>query len=130
MPHLTLEYSENLNSTGLIGPLVARLAETMRRRPDVFPLGGIRVRAICTSLYSIADEKPENAFVHGILKIGAGRDEATKTSVCNEVFDTMKAHMSFEFDARPLALSLELTELPEKLSLKANSIHTRLSRGV
>ncbi|MGE8472131.1 MAG: 5-carboxymethyl-2-hydroxymuconate isomerase, partial [Paraburkholderia hospita] len=50
MPHLTLEYSANLTNEGSIGTLCRKLAQCLdaQRENDqrVYPLGGIRVRAV------------------------------------------------------------------------------------
>ena len=80
MAHLTIEYSANLRAGGDLGGLCARLAACLAAQRDgaavVFPVGGIRVRAIPCEDYCIADGAPDAAFVHAILKLGAGRSAA------------------------------------------------------
>src|SRR5690606_2330976 len=59
MPHLTLEYSANLQDEGGLGPLCTKLARCLAGwQADgkaVYPIGGIRVRALCTQDYCIGD---------------------------------------------------------------------------
>jgi hypothetical protein len=79
---LTLEYSANLADEASIGQLCTSLAACLdaQRENDqrVFPLGGIRVRALRCEQYCIADGRPDAAFLHANLKIAAGRSDAAK----------------------------------------------------
>ena len=43
----------------------------------VFPLAGIRCRALPRDSYRVADGHPDNGFVHVELRVGAGRDVST-----------------------------------------------------
>jgi 5-carboxymethyl-2-hydroxymuconate isomerase len=128
--HLTLEYSGNLRGVGNFAPLCGKLAKFMVGfRPEshtVFPPGGVRIRAIPCDDYAIADGSVENAaFVHGILKIGAGRSEAIKQAVSAGLFALLKEHFAAEFSQRGLALSLEMLEFSETGTLKHNNLHSR-----
>ena len=127
---MTLEYSANLQGDGQLGALCRKLAQFMSGlRVDgaaVFPPGGVRVRAIACEEYCIADGTASDAaFVHAILKIGAGRSDAAKQATCTGLFDIMKAHFAEQFAAQGLALSLELNEFSEAGTLKHNNLHAR-----
>jgi 5-carboxymethyl-2-hydroxymuconate isomerase len=133
MSHMTLEYSANLRDTGQFGELCRALArfmvETRGEGKEVFPAGGVRVRAIPCDDYCIADGSiADAAFVHANLKIGAGRSPAVKQGVCDGLFDIMKAHFAEQFARRGLALSLELNEFSEAGTLKHNNLHARLKK--
>ena len=57
MPHFTIEYSANLDSR----LDMAEVVEVVRKaaiETGIFPLGGIRVRAIKCEHYAIADGNP------------------------------------------------------------------------
>ena len=128
MPHLTLEYSANLSEPGHIEKLCSQLAtclaEIMEDGLNVYPLGGIRVRAIPCAVYNVANDRVENAaFMHASLKIGAGRSEAVKTATGNALFDVIKQHFSLAFSNRGLALSLEIGEFSEAGTWKHNNLH-------
>jgi 5-carboxymethyl-2-hydroxymuconate isomerase len=134
MSHMTLEYSANLRSDGDLQGLCTQLSRFMVdvRAEDkvVFPPGGVRVRAICCEEFCIADGSlVDAAFVHAILKIGAGRSEPTKQAVIGGLFDIMKAHFAGLFASRGLALSLEFTEFSEAGTLKHNNLHARFKKA-
>lgn len=125
MPHLILDHSLNLadrvDMQGLCDTLRDAMVET-----GVFPLGGIRVRALPCATYSIADGDPAYAYLHMTLRIGSGRDEATRLRVAKTLSSVAEAFITPKFDG-PFALSLELSELDPVTSLRpVNSIHTHL----
>lgn len=131
MPHLTLEYSNNLADEDSIALLCRKLARSLdaQREGDqrVFPLGGIRVRALRCDAFCIADGRIEDAaFLHGNLKIGAGRSEAAKQAAGDALFDIIRQHFAEAFDRQGLALSLELNEFSEAGTWKHNNLHARL----
>ncbi|WP_109479239.1 5-carboxymethyl-2-hydroxymuconate Delta-isomerase [Paraburkholderia sp. C35] len=130
MPHLTLEYSANLADEKSIAMLCRKLAQCLdaQRENDqrVFPLGGIRVRALRCEQFFIADGNPEAAFLHANLKIGAGRSEHAKQATGDALFDIIKQHFADAFDRHGLALSLEINEFSEAGTWKHNNLHARL----
>ncbi|HEY4802119.1 MAG TPA: 5-carboxymethyl-2-hydroxymuconate Delta-isomerase [Paraburkholderia sp.] len=131
MPHLTLEYSANLADASSIGQLCETLAHVLDAQRDetgarVYPRGGIRTRALRCDQFFVADGNPGNAFVHGCLKIGAGRSQAVRKATGDALFDAMKQHFAQDFAARGLALSLEIVEFSEEGAWKHNNLHARL----
>ena len=130
MPHLTLEYSANLCDAQRIGQLCDTLAQCLdaQRENDqkVYPLGGIRVRALRCEQYRIADGRPDAAFLHANLKIAAGRSEAVKKATGDALFALIKQHFAAEFEHQGLALSLEINEFSEAGTWKHNNLHARL----
>ncbi|MCX4177396.1 MULTISPECIES: 5-carboxymethyl-2-hydroxymuconate Delta-isomerase [Paraburkholderia] len=130
MPHLTLEYSANLADEASIGQLCTSLAACLDAQRDndqrVFPLGGIRVRALRCDQYCIADGRPDAAFLHANLKIAAGRSDATKKATGDALFEAIKQHFAAEFEKQGLALSLEINEFSESGTWKHNNLHARL----
>ncbi|ACD20164.1 5-carboxymethyl-2-hydroxymuconate Delta-isomerase [Paraburkholderia phytofirmans] len=130
MPHLTLEYSANLAGAESIGQLCQALAQCLEaQREDeqrIYPLGGIRVRALRCEQYCIADGRADAAFLHANLKIGAGRSEAAKKATGEALFALIKQHFAAEFERHGLALSLEINEFSEAGTWKHNNLHARL----
>ena len=126
MPHFIVEYSANIrdeiDSVRLFHKLRDAAVET-----GVFPLGGIRFRAVCCEEYLVADGDPENAFVHMTAKIGHGRPLDVRRGAAERLFKVMTDHLQPLFDSRPLAISFELAELHPDLSFKQNNIHQRLN---
>ena len=130
MPHLTLEYSANLADGESIGRLCNTLAECLAAQRDqeksVYPIGGIRVRALRCEHYCIADGRADAAFLHANLKIAAGRSDAIKKATGDALFALIKQHFAADFEQRGLALSLELNEFSEAGTWKHNNLHARL----
>ena len=125
MPHLIIEYTDNLSPHIQIKELLKKSGEVLSSFPDVYPIGGIRVRAIQLTDYWIADGAEDDAFVHMTLKIGAGRTDKKKKETCDQLFQALQEHMQELFDSRNLALSLELSEFSESGTYKKNNIHKR-----
>ena len=123
MPHLTLEYSANLHRAGRFKQLCHDLADVLLAQ-GVYPIGGIRVRALACEDYCVGDGSLGDAgFVHGTLKIGAGRGDAVKQKTLDELFAVMKNHFTVQFAQHGLALSLALYEFSEVGALKHNNLH-------
>jgi 5-carboxymethyl-2-hydroxymuconate isomerase len=126
MPHVIVEYSANLVGAVEIRPLLQALHEAAIKT-GVFPAGGVRTRAERRDEYIVADGRPEAAFVHVMLRIGAGRDAPTKKRAADSVFAVLCDHLKPVQDTRPLAISLEVQELDPVLNLKKNNLHAYLA---
>ena len=125
VPHLTLQYSANLEAQCDLSALCGQLNDAMVET-GIFPLGGIRVRAFAANHVSIADKHPNNAFAAIQLFIGAGRALEDKqragariTAVAEDFFAPQLADGHF-------MLSVDMFENDPALSWKVNSIHGRL----
>ncbi|MGE6376517.1 5-carboxymethyl-2-hydroxymuconate Delta-isomerase [Peribacillus muralis] len=125
MPHIIIEYTDNIKEDILVEQLLKKMNDVLISYPSIFPIGGIRSRAIELKHYRVADGSEDDAFVHAMLKIGAGRNERDKTNVCDLLFAAMEAHFEMLFSKRYLALSLELVEFSESGTYKKNNIHDR-----
>ena len=128
MPHFIVEYTSNIKAEARIPQLLAKANEILIAQGGIFPTGGIRSRAIELHDYSIADGQADYAFVHCNLKIGAGRTDAIKKKVCDQLFDAIKEHFAELFSRRYLALSLELNEFSESGTYKHNNMHARFKK--
>ena len=130
MPHVVIEYTDNLRADADIAALLkktnALLIEQRTVAGPVFPIGGIRSRAIALSEYCVADGSADDAFVHVTVKIGAGRDEATKKQAFDALFAMIVDHFADLYARRGLALSMEVIEFSEAGTWKHNNIHARL----
>lgn len=130
MPHFIVEYTANLRDEVDIPALLRKANQTLIAQDGVFPIGGIRSRAVELADYCIADGQPEYAFVHATLKIGSGRSAQTKAKVCEALFAVMKAHLFGNGNEhRPLALSMELYEFDEDGTYRHNTLHARFRRN-
>ena len=129
MPNAVLEYSNNLAPEADIPGLVRALGARFRQGGDVFPVGGIRIRAIGYDDYEVGDGAPENGFVVLTCKIAEGRSPETKKAFFDDVFELMKAHFAALFARQPLSITLYIEEIPDGTSYKHNNLHARPKSG-
>ena len=125
MPHFTIEYSANLDGRLDMG----RVCEVVRKaavETDIFPLGGIRVRAIRCEHYAIADGRSDFAFLDMVLRLGEGRDLATRKTAGEHVFQALSRHLDPVFAAGKFALSFDMQINDKETSWKRNNIHEAL----
>ncbi len=127
MAHIVIEISDNVRERTDLDALLER-THAAALTTGVFPIGGLRTRIEERTAYRIADGNPDNAFVHVTMRIGAGRDEATKRAAAQAVFDVVCAALAPAFAASPLAISLELQEIDPALSFKHNNLHEYVKR--
>jgi 5-carboxymethyl-2-hydroxymuconate isomerase len=125
MPHLIVEYTANLKSEADIPALLRKANRVLLDQDGMFPIGGIRSRAIELTDWCMADGEDDYAFVHITLKMGAGRDDAVKRRTCDALFEMVKAHFAPLYAKRYLALSMELVEFSESGTYKHNNVHAR-----
>ncbi len=122
MPHIVIEYSANIRQRIRPEDLVKRVHEAALGT-SVFPIGGIRTRAVERSCYRIADGHPDNAFVHVVLRIRHGRDLETRRRAGEEIFGEVCKHLEPLFERSPLGVSLEIQEIDPETSFKKNNLH-------
>ena len=122
MPHFYAECTENIRKEAELPVLFAKV-NTALANTGIFPLGGIRSRAIWLDTWQMADGQNDYAFVHMTLKIGAGRSLAEKQKTGEMLFELIKSHFADLEAKRYLALSFTLEELDPVLNYKQNNVH-------
>lgn len=127
MPHIVIEHSANLRARADIARLVARIHDAALAT-GIFPLGGLRTRAAERVEYVVADRHPDNAFVHVAMRVGHGRDLAVRQKAAEAVFAALCDELAAAFEAGPLGLSLEMSEIDPALSFKKNNLHDHVER--
>lgn len=128
MPHLSIEYSSNLDGRVDFPALCDRVLATIMET-GLFELGAVRVRAFRAEAYAIADRLPENAFIDMSFRIGTGRSAAEKKLAGERIFAAVTDELSPLFATPHFALTLEIREIDPDLSWKKNAIHPRLRQG-
>jgi 5-carboxymethyl-2-hydroxymuconate isomerase len=119
MPHLTLEYTDNLEFE--IQPLLARLhAELAATR--AINLKGLKSRAVCHSDYRIADGNPQYAFVHVGLLIREGRPLEVKKEAAQRVMIVLKETFGHRYESSYLSLSVDIKEMREGIAMTLHNI--------
>ena len=126
MPHFIAEYTDNLEQQADLPGLFEKVHRVLGDS-GVFPLGGIRSRGVRLDTWRMADGKHDYAFVHMTLKVGHGRDLATRDAVAQAVFAVITEHFAELQAQRLLALSFEMIELHPQLNFKQNNVHAFLN---
>ncbi|MBR1177741.1 5-carboxymethyl-2-hydroxymuconate Delta-isomerase [Bradyrhizobium sp. KB893862 SZCCT0404] len=125
MPHFTIEYSANLDGR-LDIDTVCEVVRKAAVETGIFPLGGIRVRAIRCEHYAIADARNDYGFLDMVLRIGEGRDLPTRQKAGEHVFKALSKHLDPVFAASKFALSFDMQINDKDTSWKRNNIHDAL----
>ncbi len=124
MPHLTLEYSDNLEFD--VQPLLAHL-HTELVATGAINLKGIKSRAIKHNQYRIADGDPAYAFVHVNLLIREGRPVEVQKEAAQRVMAVLKEAFGVRFENSYLSLSVDIKEMREGI---AQTLHNIPDRGI
>ena len=125
MPNFTIEYSGNLDGRVDMGKVV----EVVRKaavETGIFPLGGIRVRAVRCEHYAIADGNPHLGFLDMVLRLGEGRDLASRKKAGEHIFKALSAYLDPVFAETKFALSFDMQINDKDTSWKRNNIHDAL----
>jgi len=124
MPHFAIEYSANLDARVDMSDVV----EVVRRaavETGIFPLGGIRVRAIRCEHFAIADGRKDCGFLAMVLRLGEGRDLPTRKQAGEHIFRALSDHLDPLFSSGKFALSFDMQINDKETSFKRN-IHEAL----
>ncbi|MEZ5870447.1 MAG: 5-carboxymethyl-2-hydroxymuconate Delta-isomerase [Nitratireductor sp.] len=126
MPHFQIDYSKNLENrldiAGLCREIRDAAAET-----GVFPLAGIRVRAIACDHWVIADGNRDHAFLDISVRLRAGRSLETRKQATAQIFAAAEAFCAQVMESSSFMLSLEMRDIDPELSPKASSIRRYLA---
>jgi 5-carboxymethyl-2-hydroxymuconate isomerase len=119
MPHLTLEYSGNLDFE--VQPLLARMHSELVATGAI-NLKGLKSRAVRHDDYRIADGNPDYAFVHVNLLIREGRPLDVQEELAQRVMAVLKETFGSRFENGYLSLSVDIKEMREGGSLTSHNI--------
>jgi len=119
MPHLTLEYTDNLEFD--VQPLLARLHSELVATGAI-NLKGLKSRTVRHTEYRIADGNPEYAFVHVNLLIREGRPLEVQKDASQRVLEALKDTFGERFENSYLSLSVDIKEMREGVALTLHNI--------
>jgi len=125
MPHVTMEYSANLENQVDMTAL-CKLVHTTGLETGLFELGAVRVRALRADHYAIADLMEANSFIDVSIRIGLGRSDEDKKRLGQAINDAMVTALEPQLAEPHFALSIEVREINSPLSWKVNAIHPRI----
>jgi 5-carboxymethyl-2-hydroxymuconate isomerase len=119
MPHLTLEYSDNVVFE--VQPLLAHLHDELVATGAV-NLKGLKSRAIHHTDYRIADGYSGYAFVHLNILLREGRPLETQQEVAKRAMAVLEETFGHYFDKGYISLSVDIKEMKGGLALTNHNI--------
>ena len=129
MPHLSIEYSRNLEAR-LDMPAFLRALRDAAVATGVFPPAGIRVRAFAADHVLIADGDPGHAFIDIAIRLRGGRSSEDKLRATAAIFAAAEAFCAHDLATNSLMLSLEMRDIDPELSPKTSSIRRFLPKDM
>jgi 5-carboxymethyl-2-hydroxymuconate isomerase len=126
MPHVIVEYSENLAQRVDISELIRLVHETLAAT-NAFPLEAIRTRGAPRADVRIADGDPRNAFLAIVGRIAPGRSQQLRHDLGKTLFEAIRDYLGDVSAAIPLSLTVELQEIDQTSNFRHSSIPARPS---
>lgn len=89
MPHLVIEYSQNL--AGLPeAQMLAELNQSLTASPEIQNEADLKSRFLRTDRFEIGTAPADRAFVHAQLRLLSGRSPETKQDLAGRVADVLR----------------------------------------
>lgn len=118
MPHLVLEYSDDLPAPVDFDALFARLhAELAAAGP--FPLAAIKSRAVPHRVCRVGAGEPGSVFAHLTLEILSGRDLEQRRRLGELLLGILREAFARAWDERPCDLTVDVREMERATYAKA-----------
>ena len=128
MPHLIIEYSANIEAEV---PPQRMLEEFHRTAIDIGiaePVG-VRTRLERRDHYRVGDDENDNAFVHIVARMRSGRTAEQKKALLEALMDRANKTLAPAFDARGVALTVEVQEIDPEFRVMRNGLRERAKAG-
>ena len=128
MPHVTIQYTANLDPEANMPQLCATLAEVILAQRDaegkrLYPIGGTRVLAYPAQVYAVADGGADRAFCYLNVRIAPGRPKDRVQATGEALGEAVKAHFAAIFASRPVGITLQIDEGSPAFDLKHSNLH-------
>jgi 5-carboxymethyl-2-hydroxymuconate isomerase len=127
VPHITVEYSANLEATMPIAALVADVHRAVLAT-SIFKLGAVRTRAARRDMFVIADGDPQNAFINVVARVTSGRPAEKRRGLAEAIMAVLDQQTATSARSRGLALSVYVEEIDEDGALRKNNLHARMEQ--
>jgi 5-carboxymethyl-2-hydroxymuconate isomerase len=127
VPHITVEYSANLEATMPIAALVADVHRAVLAT-GIFKLGAVRTRAARRDMFVIADGDPQNAFINVVARVASGRPAEKRRGLAEAIMAVLDQQTATSARSRGLALSVYVEEIDEDGALRKNNLHARMEQ--
>lgn len=127
MPHLVIQYSQNLEQKMDVQGLCQSLSQEILAQQDakgnrVFPIGGTRVLAYPAPHYVIADGQGDYGFIYLNFRITAGRPPELVKQVGDAMLARLREYMNPIFERETIGYTLQIDEGPEVYDAKEGNL--------
>lgn len=110
MPHLIVEYSDNIIEKDQFSALFECCHEVLSKRLPT-ELQSCKSRAYACTHYFVGEGAQDNAFISVHLKVKPGRSEAVLEEVGQGILYLFEQHFAQSLSALSVELSIEISEL-------------------
>lgn len=117
MPHLILEYSQNVGQTDDLDPLFLSLQETLAELGDI-DIGNCKVRARPADVYRVAHGGKNGAFVHLDVRFLSGRTSEMKRTLGLVFLDILKDWFADSSTTLDLQITVEIHDIDRETYFK------------
>lgn len=117
MPHLILEYTENIKEKIKFPELFVQLHQIIVEVATA-SLESCKSRAIKHKHFFIGSGDPKNAFIHVHIDLGEGRPLSVRKELGEKILTALEKHFSKSLEELNLQISVEPRELLEGLYFK------------
>ena len=121
MAHFIYEYSANLSEELLDLPGLMQKMHEVAAESEIFPMAGMRSRAMKCEHFRVADGAPEKGFINLSMKVGRGRDEDTRMSAGDMFWQLMLVHLEPLMAEQSVTISFEMRELEERVKFNSRN---------
>jgi 5-carboxymethyl-2-hydroxymuconate isomerase len=121
MPHITVEYSANLEEQVRIDRLL-KVLQDAALSTGVAELAGFRTRAERRDHYLVADGNPANIFVAITIRVARGRSAEDLRNLREVVTKAATGHLEPVFASAPISFSCEVQEIIPEMRVNISNI--------
>jgi 5-carboxymethyl-2-hydroxymuconate isomerase len=125
VPHLIVEYSDNLDSVVDIDKLL-RALHNAALATGTAPADALRTRAEPRSRYLIADQHPDNGFVAIVARLGPGRSSEEKHAFLNALLASVEQSLGVAIDN--VMISVEYQEIDAEFRINQNHLRETIKK--
>lgn len=118
MPHIILQYSDNINNQNGFGDLFSQIHNVLSDRAGINP-NNCKSRAIKVQDYYIGDGGNSHAFAHIELSIYKGRSQDLLQEIGKEILTLMQKYIKDVFSELNVQYTHEIKEINSEHYYKA-----------
>ena len=124
MPHVIVEYSDNLSDSVDLQALADNLHE-VALASGLMDVAAMRTRFAERHIYRIADRHPDNSFMHIVARLREGRDKNDLRALAQALLSVARTALDSASPVKPYALTVEIHEITQ-LTVRHNTVRERI----